>query len=84
MAERSMVGKITHYYGHIGVAVVELKGVLSVGDSIEIEGATTTLSQKVTSMQVNHKEVTSCKAGDDIGLKVDGVVHEGDSVYKVS
>ena len=83
MAERSMVGKITHFYGNIGVAVVELKGALKFGDSIEIEGAGAKLSQKVASMQVNHKEVTACKSGDDIGLKVDGKVHEGDMVYKV-
>ncbi|MDE1855228.1 MAG: hypothetical protein KGH57_02840 [Candidatus Micrarchaeota archaeon] len=83
MVERSLAGKITHFYGRIGVAVVELKGALKVGDSIEIEGASTKLSQKVASMQVNHKEVSACKSGDDIGLKVDGKVHEGDMVYKV-
>lgn len=84
MAERSKVGMVTHYYGNIGVAVVQLRGELKLGDSIEIEGASTKLSQKVTSMQIEHREVSACKAGDDVGMKVDGRVHEGDAVYKVS
>jgi putative protease len=84
MVERSSVGTVTHYYGNIGVAVVQLKGELKLGDSVEIEGASTKLSQKVASMQIDHKEVSACKAGDDVGLKVDGKVHEGDTVYKVS
>lgn len=84
MAERSAVGMVTHYYGNIGVAVVQLRGELKLDDSIEIAGTSTKLSQKVVSMQVNHREVSACKAGDDVGLKVDGKVHEGDTVYKVS
>ena len=84
MAERSRIGLVTHYYGNIGVAVVQLRGELKLGDSIEIERADTKLSQKVTSMQVNHKEVSACKSGDDVGVKVDGKVREGDAVYKVS
>jgi translation elongation factor EF-Tu-like GTPase len=84
MAERSIVGTVTHYFGRIGVAVVSLKSTLKVGDSIEIESGGAKLAQKVTSMQVNHKSVDSCKAGDEVGLKVDGKVHEGATVYKVS
>jgi translation elongation factor EF-Tu-like GTPase len=84
MAERSIVGTVTHYFGRIGVAVVSLRGVLKVGDSIEIEGGGAKLAQKVASMQMNHKSVDSCKAGDEVGLKVDGKVHEGATVYKVS
>jgi len=30
------VGKVTHYFNKIGVAVVELVGTLTVGDSIKI------------------------------------------------
>ncbi len=84
MGERNAVGIITHYYGHVGVAVVSLSGELKVGDDIEIEGAGEKLAQKVSSMQINHKNVDACKTGDDVGLKVDGKVHEGDTVYKVS
>ena len=83
MAERSVVGKVTHYFGHIGVAVLKLSAPLKVGDGIEIEGKETKLAQKVASMQVNHKSIDASKAGDDIAIKVDSEVHEGDTVYKV-
>lgn len=84
MAERTTVGKVTHYFDHIGVAVVKLSASMKVGDSVEIEGSGTKLAQKVASMQVEHKSVQACKAGDDVGLKVDSKVREGDTVYKVS
>jgi len=50
MSERKQeVGRISHYYPKIGVAVVELKSDLSVGDTIEIKGTTTGFEQVVES-----------------------------------
>ncbi|MAE42605.1 hypothetical protein CMO93_02445 [Candidatus Woesearchaeota archaeon] len=46
------VGKVTHYYTNIGVAVVELTGALKVGDKIRIKGATSDFEQTVDSMQI--------------------------------
>lgn len=81
--EKKLVGKVTHYYNKIGVAVVELSDNLAVGDKISIEGATTNLQQTVESMQIEHKAVESAKAGDSIGLKVVDRCREGDNVYKI-
>jgi putative protease len=81
--EKKLIGKITHYYTKIGVAVIELTDSLSVGDEISIEGATTNIRQKVESMQIMHKDVKTAKAGDSIGLKVIDRVRENDSVYKI-
>ena len=81
--EKKLVGKVTHYFTKIGVAVVELTDELSVGDEISIEGASTNFKQKVESMQIEHKNIEKAKAGDSIGLKVKDRVREGDSVYKV-
>ncbi len=81
--EKKLVGKVTHYYGKIGVAVVELEDELSVGDEISIEGKTTNFRQKVESMQIEHKNIEKAKAGDAIGLKVIEKVREGDKVYKI-
>ena len=78
---RKVIGRVTHYFTGIGVAVVKLEAPLKVGDSIAIEGATTKLTQKVASMQVSGKDITEAKAGDDIGLKVDDRVRPGDTVY---
>lgn len=81
--EKKLVGKVTHYYGKIGVAVVELEDELSVGDEISIEGKTTNFRQKVESMQIEHKNINKAKAGDSIGLKVVEKVREGDKIYKI-
>jgi len=81
--EKKLVGKVSHYFTKIGVAVIELTGELSVGDEILIEGASTNFKQKVDSMQIEHKNIEKAKAGDSIGMKVKDRVREGDSVYKV-
>jgi putative protease len=76
------VGKITHYYNKIGVAVVELTGTLKVGDRISIEGKSN-FEQVVNSMQIEKKDIRQATAGQAIGLKVDQPVKEGDKVYVV-
>jgi len=77
------VGKITHYYDKIGVAIVELHGNLKRGDRISIKGKSTNFEQQVQSMQIEHINVDEANKGDTIGLKVDQPVREGDMVYKV-
>ncbi|UCC91749.1 MAG: translation elongation factor-like protein [Candidatus Aenigmatarchaeota archaeon] len=81
--EKKLVGKITHYFTNIGVAVIELEDTLKVGDEISVEGATTNFTQKIESMQIEHKNVDEAKKGDSIGLKVVDRVREGDQVFKV-
>ena len=77
------VGEVSHYYGRIGVAVVDLKRALSIGDRILISGATTHFEQKVVSMQIEHKDVKEAKKGQSIGLKVSEKVRKNDLVYKM-
>jgi len=76
------VGRVTHYFTKIGVAVVELKASLAVGDRIVIRGSTTDFEQVVESMQIEHKNVQRAEAGQSIGLKVAQRVREKDIVYK--
>ena len=78
------VGRITHFYNKIGVAVVELSGPLQVGDTIHISGHTTDLTQKVESMQMEHQNIQRAENGQGIGLKLNGEVKEKDIVYKVT
>lgn len=79
------IGKVTHYFDKIGVAVVKLEeGSLSVGDTIKISGHDKEFTQEVSSMQVDHQEVTSAKKGDEFGLKVNEEVKEGDTVFHVT
>ena len=75
------VGKITHYFGHINVAVVALTGTLKAGDKIRVKGATTDFEQKVDSMQIEHEPVDSAGKGKAVGLKIKGKVRDNDVVY---
>ena len=77
------VGKVTHYYGKIGVAIIELSAGLTVGDKIKIESNRTEFEQAVDSMEVDHKPVTTARKGDVIGMKVREKVSEGATVYKL-
>lgn len=77
------IGKVTHYYGNLGVVIVELSGPLKVGDKIKIVRGENEFDQDVDSMQVEHEQVKSAKKGDIVGLKVDGQAKEGAVVYLV-
>ena len=81
--EEMQVGKITHYFGKIGVAVVEItSGSIKVGDEIHIKGHSTDFKEKVTSMQIEHDKVQVAEPGQSIGLKVAEPVRAHDLVYK--
>lgn len=77
------IGKITHYYDQLGVAVVELKGTLKVGDSIKIKKGEHEFEQPVESLQIEREEVPKAKAGQTVGLKVASKTSEGSKVYLV-
>jgi putative protease len=80
----NVVGKITHYFPKIGVAVIMLEDDLTNGTQIHIRGTHTDFCQTVTSMQVEHKDIANAVKGQDIGMKVLQNVHAGDIVYRVS
>lgn len=83
MADKK-IGKITHYYDKIGVAVLELTGLLKANQTIRISGHGNEFTQTVSSMQVEHQAIESAKKGDAVGMKVDQPVKEGDEVYSVT
>jgi putative protease len=82
MSEKKEIGKITHYFSKIGVAVVELTGSLSVGDTILISGAHTDFEQEIKSMQIEHDSIEKAGKGQSVGMKVAQKVREGDVVLK--
>jgi translation elongation factor EF-Tu-like GTPase len=83
MAEE-LIGEVSHWFGNIGVAGIELTGKLAVGDRIHILGHTTDFEQVVTSMQIMHQNVNEAGPGDDVGVKLQARARAGDSVYKVT
>ena len=83
MPEEKLIGKITHYFNKIGVAIIELIDDLAVGDTIHIKGHTSDFEQPVESMQIEHENVEKAGKGDAIGLKSTEAVREGDEVFRV-
>ncbi len=83
MAKEKQIGKITHYFGKIGVGVIELTAGLKVGDKIHVVGGSRDFEQTVESMQVEHENISKAKKGEAVGLKLDQVSKEGDKVYSV-
>jgi translation elongation factor EF-1alpha len=84
MAEEKLIGKVTHFFNKIGVAVLTLtEDSLKVGEKIHFKGGERDFEQTVTSMQVDHKDIAEAKKGDDVGFKADALLKEGDEVYKV-
>ena len=83
LKEGKLIGKVTHYFSKIGVAVIELSDVLQVGDTIRIAGGETDFTQKVESMQIEREEIKKAKSGDNVGLKVGQKVREGYKVYRL-
>ena len=68
----------------MSVAAIKItNGELKVGDTIHIVGASTDVTQKIESMEINRVPVESVKPGDDVGIKVKDRVREHDVVYKI-
>ena len=76
------VGRITHFFSKINVAVVELTAPLVVGERILVKGPSTDFEQVVESMQIEHKNIQRAEAGRSIGLKLEQRAREKDTVYK--
>jgi putative protease len=84
MAEKE-IGKVTHYFGNIKVAAIEItEDTLVVGDTIHIKGHTSDFTQTVDSMQLDGAPVQQASAGQSIGVKVSEHAREHDAVFKVT
>lgn len=80
----SKVGRVTHYFDRIGVAVIELSGGLANGDWVRfVRKGEPLFEQEVTSMQIEHQPIRAARRGDVVALKVAQKVKEGTEVYKV-
>lgn len=75
------VGVVTHYYTSIKVGIVKFKKDVKKGVIISFHGATTGFSQKIESLQLDHKAVAVAKKGKLVGIKLKKRVREGDEVF---
>lgn len=83
MADKKL-GKVTHYYDKIAVAVVKMaSGDIKVGDEVKFKDKEgNEFTQKVDSMQIEHTNIEIAKKGDEFGLKVTKEVKPGTEVFK--
>lgn len=82
MAEEK-VGEVTHYFDEPQVGAIELSGDLEVGDRVAFRGHTTDFEQDVESMELEHESVETAVAGEEIAVKVEERVREGDEVFRL-
>lgn len=84
MQREEAMGIVTHYYSHLGVAVVQVSnGFLNTGDRIHITGHSTDITQTVDSMEYEHEHVSRAAAGQSVGIRITGHAREHDIVYLV-
>ena len=77
------VGRVSHYYDKIKVAIVALDSTLSVGDKIKfVRGGEDLFEQKVGSIQIEHEQKDSAGKGDVVGIKTEKGVKDGAEVFK--
>lgn len=84
MAEKKAkpIGVVTHYYGNIEVGIVKFSKPVKVGVEVRFKGATTDFQQKIAAMQYEHREIPEAKKGQEVGIKVENKVRQGDEVYE--
>jgi putative protease len=80
MADKK-IGTITHFFDKISVGIIKLDGKLKVGDKVRIEGGQTSFEQEVTEIQLEHASIPEGKKGQEVGIKVNDKVREGNKVF---
>lgn len=71
------IGKVSHWFDKINVAVIKLTGALKVGDTIKVTRGENEFEETVSSMQIDHTAVQSGKKGDEVAIKLSGKTKEG-------
>ena len=76
------VGVIREYFRKPQVAAVEiLRGRVKIGDNVRFRGYTTDFTQRIESMQVNHRDIPEAVKGDFVGILVTERVRENDHMF---
>lgn len=80
-ASKKPIGKVTHFFGNISVAIVKFSKPVRVGATVRFVGMHTDFTQVIASMQYDHQPIALAKKGKEVGIKVKKGVHEGNLVY---
>ena len=83
MSKEKELGKVSHWYDKINVAVVKLAGVLKKGDRVKFKHGEEEFEETIESLQINHEAVDAGKKGDEVAMKLSQKAKEGTLAYKV-
>ena len=84
VSREEAIGVVTHYYSHLGVAVVQVnQSKLHTGDNVRIKGHTTDFTQQIGSMEYEHAHVDEASPGQSVGIKVVDHVRQHDIVFHI-
>jgi hypothetical protein len=81
--EYRYIGRVTHFFDRISVAVLALEETVYLEDWLLFEGPHTELEQQVLSMQIDHAPVDVGQPGEEVAIKVDDAVRVGDEVFLI-
>lgn len=81
MAEK-LIGKVSHYFDKINVAVVKLTAAVALGDELIFRKGEEEVMQTLESIQIDNESLQKAKAGDVVGVEVHTPVKPGTEVYK--
>lgn len=81
MTNGTRIGKVTHFFGKINVAVIKLTDELKIADHVHFLGKNTDFEQEVASMQVEHESITVAPPDSEVAIKTIQRVRRGDSVF---
>lgn len=78
------IGTIEHYYPKAHAAVLHVEqGEVCLGDVLHICGPGREVTERVTSLELEHRPIPAAHAGERVGVLVSAPVHEKDQVFLV-
>ena len=82
LEDREAVGVVREYFRRPQAAAVEiLRGKVKIGDSLRFSGYTTDFTQRITSIQMNHRDIPEAEKGDCVGIQVEDRVRRNDRMF---
>ena len=83
MSKSVILGKVTHYYDKISVAVIKLTKPVKAGDSVKFVHGDKEFEQTIESMQLEHEQIKAGKKGQEVAIKVNQEVKAGTEVLSI-
>ena len=71
------IGKVIHWFDKINVAVLKLSAPLKKGDVVSVKRGEKEFEETISSMQIDHEDVSAGKKGDEVAVKFSNKTKEG-------